>query len=175
MFLEFVATIVVGVGVGGIVLLLNKAMRGRLPRYLTPALAGLSMIVFTIWSEYSWAGRTAQNLPQGVEVAWENEEAVFYRPWTYLFPQTNRMLAVDVAGARVNDAQPGQRMVNLYLLGRWAPNRRVTVVMDCNAGRRADLLEGAEIGPDGAVQNATWVEVARDDPVFEAACERGAS
>lgn len=174
MLLELIATIVVGFGVGGIMLLINKATRGQLPRFLTPALAGLSMIGFTIWSEYSWAGRTEGNLPRGVEVAWENAESVFYRPWTYLFPQTNRMLAVDVAGARTNDDHPGQRMVDLYLLGRWAPNRRVTVVMDCNAGRRADLLEGAEIGPDGAVHNATWVEVRRDDPVFETACAGGA-
>jgi len=59
MFLELIATVTVGIGTGGIVVLINKATRGRLPRWLVPVAAGLSMIGFTLWSEYSWAGRTA--------------------------------------------------------------------------------------------------------------------
>jgi len=175
MLFELIATFVVGLGVGGILLLVNKATRGRVPRGLVPTAAGLAMIAFTIWSEYSWFGRMAGGLPDGVEVAWSNQETVFYRPWTYLFPNTTRFLAVDVEAARRNPDQPGQKMVDLYLMGRWAPNRRVTVVMDCMDRRRADLSEGARFGPDGAVQNATWREVGPDDPVYSALCEQGRS
>ncbi len=171
MFFELIATFAVGFGVGGLLLLLNKATRGRVPSPLVPAAAGLAMISFVIWSEYSWFSRTAETLPQGVKVAWTNEESVIYRPWTYVYPQTNRFLAVDVEGALSNPEHPGQRLVDLYLMGRWSPNRRVSVVMDCPDRQRADLLEGAGFGPDGSVQNATWRDVPPDDPVFQTICE----
>lgn len=171
MFLELIATVTVGLGVGGIVVLVNKATRGRLPRWLTPTAAGLSMIAFTIWSEYSWFDRTAGALPEGVVVAWSNESRVIWRPWTYLVPQTNRFLAVDVGTARTHPDRPDQRMVDLYLMGRWAPNRRVTVVMDCARNRRADMIGEARIGPQGAVEGARWVDLAPDDPVLATACE----
>jgi len=172
MFLELIATVTVGIGTGGIVVLINKATRGRLPRWLVPVAAGLSMIGFTLWSEYSWAGRTADGLPEGVVVAWENAESVFWRPWTYLAPQTTRILAVDLGTARTHPDRPARYLVDLYLMGRWSPNRRVSVVMDCREGRRADLVGDAGIGSDGTVEGAEWVAVAPDDPVRATVCDR---
>lgn len=173
MFFELIATFTVGLGVGGILLLVNKATRGSVPRWAVPAAAGLAMISFTIWSEYSWYGRTADGLPDGVEVAWSNEETVFYRPWTYAFPNTTRFLAVDTATARTNPDQPGQRMVDLYLMGRWSPNRRVTVLMDCQDRRRADLRDGASFAADGGLSDARWIDVAPGDPVYRTTCLEG--
>lgn len=170
MFLELVATVTVGIGTGGLVALINKATRGRLPRWLVPAAAGLSMIGFTIWSEYSWASRTAGGLPEGVVVAWQNAERIVWKPWTYAVPQTTRILAVDLGTARTHPDRPARHLVDLYLMGRWSPNRRVSVVMDCRDGKRADLVGDAGIGSDGAVEGAEWVDVAPDDPVRATVC-----
>ncbi len=170
MFFELIATLFVGLGTAGLVMLARKVSRGRLPRWLTPSLAGVAMIGFVIWSEYTWYDRTQATLPDGVSVAWKNEERQVYRPWTYLAPMTDRFIALDLATMRTHPDLPGQRMLDLYLMGRWAPIRQVRVVMDCDRNLRADLAEDARISDSGAIENASWVAMAADDPVLQAAC-----
>jgi len=170
MFLELIATFVTGFGVAGIVLLLNKMLRGRLPRWLVPASGGLAMLAFAIWSEYSWYPRTAAALPDPVVIAWQNTETAPWKPWTYAVPQTTRFVAVDTGTIRTNDALPGQRMVDLYLMGRWAPGRQVRVLLDCQGARRADLLEDVAMDETGAVDPAAWVQMEPTDPVLTTAC-----
>ncbi|PWR04107.1 hypothetical protein DKT77_03445 [Meridianimarinicoccus roseus] len=170
MFLELIATFVIGLGGAGTVLLLNKVMRGRLPGWLMPATAGLSMIAFSIWSEYTWYPRTANNLPDKVVVAWANEDSAPWKPWTYALPQTNRFVAVDTGTIRTNDGLPGQRMVDLYFMGRWAPGRQVSVVFDCDGNRRAELGPNAAMDERGALSPDAWTTMAPDDPVLRTAC-----
>jgi len=160
----------VGLGVAGIILLVNKALRGRLPRWLVPASAGLAMITFSIWSEYTWYPRTADSLPDEVVIAWSNENSAPWKPWTYFLPQTTRFVAVDTGTIRTNDAQPGQRMVDLYLMGRWAPGRQVRILVDCKDNRRADLMEGVTMDDAGGVDPDAWVTMPDDDPVLATAC-----
>lgn len=170
MFLELIATFVMGIGGAGVVMLANKILRGRLPRWLVPAVAGGAMIGFAIWSEYSWYPRTSGALPDEVVIAWANEDAKPWKPWTYAFPQINRFVAVDTGTIRTNAALPGQRMVDLYLMGRWAPGRQVRIMVDCQDGRRADLMEGVELDENGAVDPEAWVDMPNDDPVLQTAC-----
>lgn len=170
MFLELIATFIAGFGVAGIVLLLNKVLRGRLPRWMMPASAGFAMIAFSIWSEYSWYPRTAGSLPEPVVVAWSNSESAPWKPWTYAIPQTTRFVAVDTGTIRTNDGLPGQRMVDLYLMGRWAPGRQVSVLLDCTGGRRVDLLENVTMDEHGAVDASAWITMDPNDPVLTTAC-----
>lgn len=170
MFLELIATFIIGLGAAGTVLLVNKVLRGRLPRWLMPASAGLAMICFTVWSEYSWYPRTAGNLPEDVVVAWANEDSAPWKPWTYAIPQTNRFVAVDTGTIRSNDALPDQRMVDLYLMGRWSAGRHVRIILDCAGQRRADLIEGVQMDDTGQVAADDWVALTADDPVLTTAC-----
>lgn len=171
MFLELIATVVTGFGVAGIVLVLNKMLRGRLPRWLVPASGGLAMIAFSIWSEYSWYPRTAGQLPEPVVIAWRNSESAPWKPWTYAVPQTTRFVAVDTGTIRTHEALPGQRMVDLYLMGRWSPGRQVSVVLDCNGARRADMIEPAAMDENGTVHPDAWVQMDPSDPVLTTACK----
>lgn len=175
MFFELIATITAGVGAGGLAVLLRKASRGKLPRWLTPLAAGTAMIAFAIWSEYSWYGRTAGALPDGVEVATVNESRKVYRPWTYLVPMVDRFVAVDTASARTNPDLPGQTLVNVYLVGRWSPNIRVSMVLDCAGNRRVDLIEGIELDSDGRVPEDAWRPMAEDDPLIATVCKEDVS
>lgn len=170
MFLELIATIFMGLGVAGIVLLANKVLRGRLPKWAVPASGGIAMIAFSIWSEYSWYPRTAAILPEPVVVAWSNSQSAPWKPWTYLAPQTTRFVAVDTGSIRTNDALPGQRMVDLYLMGRWAPSRQVSILLDCPGARRADLMENVAMDANGAVHPDAWVTMDPADPVLTTAC-----
>lgn len=172
MFLELVATFSIGLGAAGVVLLANHLTRGRLPRWSMPAAAGVAMIGFTIWSEYSWYARTAGSLPEGVVVARVDRESAPWKPWTYAVPQVSRFVAVDTASMRTHAARPGTVMVDLYMLGRWKPGAQVPVLLDCDGGRRAMLEDGVRFGPDGGVDGARWADLAADDPILTTACRR---
>ena len=109
MFLELIATFIAGFAGAGAVMLINRILGGRLPRWLTPVAAGGAMLAATIANEYGWYECTVETMPEGMEVATAVEERAFYRPWTYLVPYTSRFIAVDTASVRTNDALPGQR------------------------------------------------------------------
>jgi hypothetical protein len=171
MFLELIATVVMGAGVAGIALIFVKVSRGRLPRWIVPAGAGFAMIAFSIWSEYSWFSRTAGDLPEPVVVAWTNSESAPWKPWTYAMPQTTRFVAVDTASIRTNDAQPGQRVVDLYFMGRWAPSQAMRVLLDCQGARRVDLASSADPGNAASGERQAWVQMDPSDPVLTTACD----
>ena len=110
MLFELIAAIVAGFAGAGVILMANKLLGGRLPRWLTPAGAGLAMLAMAIVNEYGWYPRTVGGLPEGLEVATTAEDRAIYRPWTYVVPFVTRFLAVDTATMRTNDALPGQRI-----------------------------------------------------------------
>lgn len=173
MFFELIATVVAGVGAAGLMMGLNKLSGGRLPRWIMPVAAGFAMIGFTIWSEYNWFARTANNLPEGLEVVAKVEQNGGLRVWTYAFPYVHRFAAVDHRSARINPKLPDQRIVNVVLFGRWKPVNQVPVLIDCAGQRRADLPVDAVFQADGTVANLTWRSLAADDPVLTASCKEG--
>ncbi len=169
MLFELIAVIVAGIAVAGVVLLARRFVP-VLPRWLAPTLAGVAMITASISLEYSWFGRTTATLPDGVTVARTHVSSAPWRPWTYAVPYVDRFIAVDSASARTNDEVPGQRMVDVYVFGRWAQTQRIRSVFDCESGRRADIVPGVTLADDGSLEDAIWHDVAADDPVAEVAC-----
>ncbi|SFP41372.1 hypothetical protein [Tranquillimonas alkanivorans] len=170
MFLELLGVIFAGASGALVVFAANRATGGRLPRWLMPAVAGLAMIAATISLEYTWYSRTVAALPEGLVIADTVEERAIYRPWTYLAPYTDRFVALDRTSVQTNPDRPGERIANLYFFGRWAPLRQVPVAFDCTRNRRAPLVEGAGIAPDGHIEGAGWMQAPADDPLLAAAC-----
>ncbi|WP_425093786.1 hypothetical protein [Tropicimonas sp. S265A] len=170
MFLELVATFSIGFGAAGLVLLLNWISGGRLPRAMLPISAGLAMIGFTIWSEYSWYPRTLAQLPDGVEVLVAHEQQAFYQPWSYVKPFVNRFLAVDMGRALRNENQPDQVIVPLVSMERWQFGSEVPVIVDCAESRRAAMADGMEFDEQGAPVGADWFPMEEGDPLREAVC-----
>ncbi len=171
MFLELIATIFAGIACAGVAMLLNLATGRRLPRWILPIAAGAGMIAMTISNEYTWFDRTAERLPDGVEIALEVQEQSWLRPWTQIWPYTKRFAAVDTSTARTNDAVPGQRLVDLYFFGRWSPIRQAPMLFDCAGARSALLIDGATFAADGTVENADWQNLPADDPILTRVCE----
>lgn len=170
MLLEFIAIIAAGFGLAGIALCLNIALRRRLPQWIVPASAGAGMLLMAVWLEYSWFERTTGTFPDGVEVASTNQTRSWYRPWTYVVPLTNRLIAVDHRFDRRHPDRPGQVLTRVILAGRWEPTRQYGVVYDCMAHRRADLLDQVELDAGGQLKNADWVQLPADDRVMRTAC-----
>ena len=173
MFLELIATIVAGIAAAGVVMLINKAMRGRLPSWLIPVAAGAAMLGVTIANEYGWFPRTREALPDGFIIAEQVESKALYRPWTYLVPYVERFAAVDGGSLKSHAAQPGWKLADIYLFGRWAPVHRFPVLADCPGARRAALTDGVAFGADGSIDGVDWMPVADTDPILGAICGAG--
>jgi hypothetical protein len=133
--------------------------------------AGAGMIAMTISNEYTWFSRTAERLPDGVDIVVTVEEQSWFRPWTQIWPYTKRFAAVDLASARINKTLPDQRMADLYFFGRWSPVNKAPMIFDCAARRSALLIDGARFDDKGAVVDANWRDMAENDPLFKLVCE----
>ncbi|WGW02387.1 hypothetical protein [Tropicibacter oceani] len=163
MFLELIAVFVAGFAGAGIMLMLSKGTGGRLPRWIVPVAAGLAMLAAAISNEYSWYGRTASSLPEGLVVAQTVENRAFWRPWTYVVPMTDRFVAVDKVNIQTNANDDRLFLTSLYFFGRWRPVKSVEVMIDCAGGRRADPTFG-----DGSPP--VWRDVGADDPIVFSVC-----
>ncbi|MEM8689370.1 MAG: hypothetical protein AAGF81_18725 [Pseudomonadota bacterium] len=170
MFVELIATLFAGLACAGVVMLMNLTSGRRLPKWLVPVAAGLGMITMTLYNEYTWFDRTAEKLPEGVQVALTVKEQGWLRPWTQLWPYTKRFVAVDMATTRKNEKQPGQRLADLYFFGRWSAVNRAPVLIDCAGSKSALLVDGAEFSDDGSLANAHWVQMPADDPILKLVC-----
>ena len=173
MFVELIATLVAGVAGAGLVMLINRMLGGRLPRWFAPVAAGLAMLVTTISNEYGWYDRTRQTLPDELVVAQTVENQAFYRPWTYIVPFVERFVAIDMASLQTHPAQPDLRLVEAYFFGRWSPVNKLPVIADCTALRRAALVDGVSFEAEGEVTGITWTHVSAEDPIVSTVCETG--
>ena len=171
MFVELIATIFAGLACAGIMLAANAAVGRRLPKWPVPVAAGLAMIAFTVYHEYTWFDRTAKSLPAGLQVAVTVKEQNWLRPWTRLWPYTKRFVAVDTATVRKNQALPHHRLARLYFFGRWSPVNQAPVLFDCANAKSALLIDGAEFSHDGSVADADWQAMAKDDAILKPVCE----
>ena len=170
MFIELIATIFAGIACAGIAMVLNILSGRRLPKWVMPIAAGSGMLAMTITNEYTWYDRTAHELPEGIVVTQTVEERGWLRPWTQVWPYTKRFAAVDTAATRTNANLPDQRLTDLYFFGRWSPISQAPVLFDCASARSALLIDGANFGADGTVQNADWQALKSDDPLLALVC-----
>lgn len=171
MFFELIGTIMAGVATALLFWAVNRALNGRLPSWLMPVSAGAAMLISAISLEYGWYERTSRTMPEGFVVAKTVEETALYRPWTYAVPYTTRYIAVDQASSRTHPDQPNQRMVDLWLYGRWSRPAKVPVLFDCEMQQRADIVDGIEFGDNGEVIGADWIALDTADPVLQVACQ----
>ncbi|MBM2321412.1 MULTISPECIES: hypothetical protein [Marivita] len=166
MFLELIAVIVAGIAGAGVMMLIARTLGDRVPNWLIPVAAGAAMLGTTISSEYSWYSRTAEALPEGVEVVQTAESTAFYRPWTYLAPYTNRFIALDTGNVRANTEDAALFMADVYFFRRWSTVQAVELMVNCSTGQRADPAFG-----DGG--DPVWRDAVADDPIISGVCDRG--
>lgn len=170
MLISLLVTVLLAVLAGAMVWLMFRVVRRKPPAYLIPAAIGATMLAFTIWNEYSWAPQTAAALPAGVEVIDWIAGSTPWQPWTYIFPRTDRMVAIDRPSTRTNDRLPGRRLVELVLLERLMPARRTMLIIDCDGARQANVAADAADLDGAGVGAASWASMRRDGTLFRAVC-----
>lgn len=170
MLMELIATFVLGIAAAGTVMILRRFSPARLPRWATPVAAGLAMIGFTLWSEYSWFSRTEAALPDSFEIVTRHEHSSIFRPWTQVAPFIDRFSAIDKNALRRNDQVAGQIMAEVLMVTRNSGNARLPVLIDCLGTRRADLSDGMKFDEAGVLLDADWYQLTSDDPLLKTVC-----
>ena len=173
MYVDIITIIAGGFAAAGIVLILNKLLGGRLPRWVIPAGAGAGMILMSLTNEYRWYPRTLNLLPEGFEVISTAQHSAIYSPWTYVIPYMDRFAAVDVADVQRHAAKPDLRLSRVIVFTRWSPVQVRPAVFDCALGRSALLDSGAMFNDDGTIRVAVWDQTGADDPATSAICKEG--
>ena len=181
MIYEFIATIAAGFGLAGLALIithLSKLAGLRAPKWLIPLFAAVGIFAFQIHQEYSWYDQQAAQLPTGVTVIKTVENSTWFRPWSYIKPQTVRFMAIDSQPTQSDADTPNMHKVNLYLFERRMSVQQIPQVIDCHTPARADYM--AAITPDTSVNNSMnqtlrWYQLTTDDPLYLNVCTRNAS
>jgi len=167
MIWELVATVFAGLGGAGIALLIRKLSKQAAPKWLVPAFAGLCMLGFQVQGEYDWYDHQTGLLPTGVVVVKAVEEKAIWRPWSYVFPQTTRFIAADVANSAQNKIDPNLILVDLYFFERRSAAKRVPQVIDCVQSARADFTDSFNAEANSITQ---WYPLGDNDPLINAVC-----
>lgn len=170
MLWELIATVFAGLGAAGIAMLLRKLSANRAPRWLVPVFAGAAMLGFQVHGEYSWFDHQQSRLPEGVIVVKTVTEKAIWRPWSYLYPQTLRFIAADIANASVNQINPQLQLVDLYFFERRAIARRVPQVVHCQQQAQTDFTAQLEIPAENAALSTDWRKLPANDPLLLALC-----
>lgn len=170
MLLTVIGAVVLAVAIAGMVQLGYRAAGRKPPRGTLPLAAGLALIIFFIWNDYSWYGRTAGELPPEIKVARAYPSKSLLQPWTYIVPHVTRFATVDTASLRRNEKAPGFVIADIFLSERYVPTIKTTQIYDCEAGRRTDLMDGTELGEDGLPVDAQWYDLDAGDAFRELIC-----
>ncbi len=150
---------------------LRKFAGLELPKWFTPAAAGLAMLFATIWGEYRWFPDTLARMGDRVVVVSANQDSAPWRPWTYLWPITSRFAVLDLQSQ--SRPAPGVVTATLYLVARWQPTQPVSVAYDCKARAQAVLGGEAAVREDGTLTAGGWSAVAADDAGLNSVCREG--
>lgn len=140
MLWELIATITAGFGAAGIALILRTVFK-KLPKWTIPAAAGLGMLGFQVFSEYTWFEHTRSRLPSETKVVAEIPETAFYKPWSYVKPQVLKFVAVDTANVETVDQERNIRRANLYFFERRMSAQAAPVWIDCHNRLQSDIAD----------------------------------
>ncbi|WP_148253500.1 hypothetical protein [Aidingimonas lacisalsi] len=147
MIWHLIAALFAGLATAGVALLLRLVSGKRLPRWIIPAFAGLGMLGYQIHYEYSWFNHKQSQLPDSAHVVSSDQNTVFWRPWTYIYPMTTAFNVVDREGLTLSNTD-GQQVVE-FILYRFEkqPADQVShqaYLMNCSAQEMLPLTDEFE-------------------------------
>jgi hypothetical protein len=170
MIWELIATIVAGVGAAGIILLLRKFTGNLIAKWAIPSFAALAMLSFQVYSEYTWFSHQQKMLPAGVVVLHQQQKTAFWRPWSYLYPQTLGFVAADIANAEANQLNSDVHRVNLYFIQRHTAVQTSSQVVNCRFKAKAKNSATIIVAESGAALDNQWLTLKEQDPLLQALC-----
>ncbi len=166
MFWTLVATVICGLGAAGIALGIRTATRNKAPRWIIPVFAGVGMLGYLIQGEYTWYDHKKAQLPEEAVVVSTQNEGIFWRPWTFVFPYVTSFTTVDTKSiSRDSDNQNVVRFT-LYRFEQKmtdAVSHRIHII-------NCATQELVPLGSDGMPRVDNLKMLASGDPLLETVC-----
>ena len=167
MFWNFVATIVCGLAAAGVAMAIRAATAKKAPRWLVPVFAGLGMMGYQIYMEYNWYDQMTARMPAESVVVATESQAEFWRPWSFAFPQINRITVLDTNSITRNRANPDTARFQLYRF-RQTFGGRVTKgswLLNCPS------RELVALSSDGSPNTSQARRLGRDETLLQEVCD----
>ena len=170
MIWEFVATLSAGIGAAGIMMMIRLFIK-KLPKWLVPAAAGLGMIGFQVYSEYTWFSHTRSLLPESAVVVAEVPENAFYKPWSYIKPQVLKFVAIDTAKTAPVGESGQVLQTNLYFFERRMSAQTWPILINCQTRFQANAPQQNTGVPLSVVADA-WSKTDYSEKIALAICPK---
>ncbi len=167
MIWELLATVFAGLGAAGIIMGLRMIIK-KIPKWTVPASAGLGMLLFQIYSEYTWFEHTESLLPQGTVVVAKVDDVVYHKPWTKFIPLVERFIAADVRNAQKNQQHPSLVQVELYFFERRMSAHHLSIVIDCTHKRQANF--DPNLTPATGTDDTRWTQTRYTENLVTLVC-----
>ena len=161
------ALAVAGLGAAGVGFLLRGLTGKKLPTWIVPVFAGAGMLAYQIYYEYSWFEHKQSQLPPASQVVALDQEGVFWRPWTYLFPMTVGFTVLDTDNIiRIDRDEQRLRQFILYTFDK----EYVDLVSHQTHLLNCDTQELVPMAEDGALRVSAMRQLESGDPLYEQVC-----
>ena len=170
MIWEFVATLSAGIGAAGIMMMIRLFIK-KLHKWLVPAAAGLGMIGFQVYSEYTWFSHTRSLLPESAVVLAEVPENAFYKPWSYIKPQVLKFVAIDTAKTAPGGESGQVLQTNLYFFERRMSAQTWPILINCQTRLQANAPQQNN-GEPLSVDADAWSKTDYSEKIALAICPK---
>lgn len=167
MFWTFVATVFCGLGAAGIALGIRAVTAQRAPKWLIPAFAGMGMLGYLIYGEYTWYDHKQTLLPDEAVIVDTEQQGIYFRPWTFVFPYVTAFSTVDTQSIARDTDNPDIVRFTLYRFEQTVTDsvsHRVHLI-------NCDTRELVPFGSDGTPRVDNMKQLGTDDPLYRAVCE----
>lgn len=166
MFWSLVATVFCGLGAAGVALTLRALTRNKAPRWIIPVFAGLGMLSYLIYGEYSWFELKQSQLPQEAVVVDTEKTPIFWRPWTFAFPYVTAFSTVDKLSIGRNEQTPDVVNFTLYRFEQKVTDTVSHRVHILNCASR----ELVPLDSTGTPRVDNMKRLTSDDPLYSTVC-----
>jgi len=147
-----------------------RTLRKPMPGSLIPIVLGATVILYGGYSEYTWASRTLDKMPESMEVVQRGASKSMFSPWAYVVPRTDSLSVVDTNNIRRNPEFKAYAMLDLLILQRFNPVLQIRQLVDCQNSRRTDLRKDTTFDAQGLPENVQWQDIVADHRLIEVVC-----
>lgn len=166
MIWHLLAVFIFGLCAGSFAFLLIKISRNKLPKWLIPISAGLGMLSYLAYYDYTWFDFKRSQLPAESVVVEEGRASNFFRPWSYVLPPVSSFVILD---GKVKKTQQQGQVVIEYIRYEFINDSTERLesqpyVLNCSTGEQLAV-------PDENSNTVSKVEhVSRDSLLFQQLC-----
>ncbi len=139
-----------------------KIFYKKTPKWVIPVMAGLGMMSYQVYSEYSWYGDTAAKLPEGSVVVTSVPQSVWFRPWSFIKPQVFQFVVLDTVN--VTSVSDSVKQAQVYFFERRLPAQKLDVLFDCQKGVQTYVI-------NQDLTRLNWQKLAYTDRALELICK----